>query len=135
MRPVEGESAFAGEAIGEFVDQIGGRVDDGAAGVADDVHVIVVGRAVGRRAVTEVGVPHQADLLEQFEVSVDRRDVDSGDCIADLLRRRMPQPAYRVENLLALRGHAQPARAQRRGEVDRPSARSGRGIRHHVHGR
>ena len=56
---------------------VGLGVDDRAAGVADHVDVVVLGRPVGRRAVPEVGVPHQAELLEQLERAVDGGDVDA----------------------------------------------------------
>ena len=57
---------------------------------ADQVEVLVVGhRVVGRRAVAEVGVADQAELLEHLERAVDRRDVDRRGVL------RGPRPAPR----------------------------------------
>ena len=77
--------------------------------VADDVDVLVLGRAVGRRAVAEVGVPDEAELLEQLERAVDGGDVDAGHRLADLLRRGVAELAHGGQHLLALRRDAQPA--------------------------
>jgi len=57
---------------------------------ADDVEMLPAGgRVVRRAAVTQVGVPHQAELLEELQVAVDRREVD---------RRR--RPAYLRQDVL-----------------------------------
>jgi hypothetical protein len=80
--------------------------------VADNVDVLVVGRTECRRAVAEVGVPDQADLLEHFEGAVDGGDLDAGHFVADLLRRGVSETAHRRQHLLALRRHAQAARVQ-----------------------
>ena len=58
----------------------------------------------------DVGVRHQADLLEHLEVAVDRRQVHPGRGALhlgeDLLRRPVPQPLDGLEDKLALRRDA-----------------------------
>ena len=64
VRAVEGEAALVVQPAFELVGQRGRRVDDRPAVVADDVDVVVLGRAVGRSAVVEVGVAHHAEFFE-----------------------------------------------------------------------
>ena len=66
---------------------------------------------------TQMGVPDQAQFFEQLQRAVDRRRVDGGNRVADLLRRGVAEGAHRGEHLLALGGDAQPAGAQFGGEV------------------
>ena len=61
--------------LGQLVHQLGGDLGDRAAAVADQVHVLVLLLGVGRRAVPEVRVPHQADPLQQVQRAVDGGDV------------------------------------------------------------
>jgi hypothetical protein len=84
--------------------------------MADDMDVIVLGRAETRGAVTEVCVPDQSDLLQDFEIAVDRSDVHSRNRLTDLLRRRMSKPAYRGQHLVSLRGDPQASGPQPRCE-------------------
>lgn len=97
--------------------QAGWGVDHAAAVVADDVDVLVLGGAVARSAVAEVGVGDQAEALEQLYGAVDRGHVHIGEAGRDLLRGGVTQRAHGIEHALALRGHAQPARPQRVGQV------------------
>ena len=80
--------------------------------VADDVHVVVVGRAVGRRAVAEVRVLDQPDLLEHVEGAVDGGEVDAVDGLRQFVRGAVAQPPHGGVDLLALRCHPQTAAAQ-----------------------
>ena len=77
MRTVEAEIVFCEQRRRQLVDHCRLGVDDRAAGVTHDVHVLVLDRTVGRRAVPEVGVPDEAEFLEHLEVAVDRGDVDA----------------------------------------------------------
>lgn len=117
VRSVEDEPALVPQPVGERVDQIRRRVDDGSARVAHDVDVVVASRSVSRGPVPEMSVLDQADLLQQLEGAVDGRDVDVRDRLADLFRRGMAEPANGAEYLLTLGSHAQPSRPQCGGEV------------------
>ena len=109
MRAIEPEPALGQQPTFQLVGQRGRGVDDGSAVVADDVHVVVLGRTVRGCTVIEVGVPDHPDLLEQFEGAVHGRQVDLGDGVGDLLRGRVPERADGAEHAFALRRHAQPA--------------------------
>ena len=94
---------------------------------ADQVEVLVVAdRVVRRRAVAEVGVPHQAELLEHLEGAVDGGDVDRRGLLADLgehlVRRRVAERVDGVEDQLALRGQAVALLAQLLAPVGASSA-------------
>ena len=97
------------------------RVDvdlvDRAAVMTDQVDVLVLGRRVRRRAVPEMGVLHDAELLQQVQRAVDRGDVHRGRRLlhprTDGFRRRVAELDDRVEHQLALRGHAQATAVQR----------------------
>jgi 4-amino-4-deoxychorismate lyase len=114
---VEDESLLALQAQGQGVGQVLRSVDHAAAGVADHVHVVVVGRPERRGAVAQMGMAHQPDLLEQLEGAIDRGEVDIGHGRTDLLRRRMPESADGLEHLVPLRRHAQAAGPQPGSEV------------------
>ena len=98
----------------------GGDLGDGAAAVADQVHVLVLVHRVVRRAVPEVGVAHQPQPFEQVQAAVDRGDVHRRGLAlhlrADLLGGRVAEGADGVEHELALRCHPQPAFVQRAAE-------------------
>lgn len=117
MRPVEGEAALVAQPALELVGQRGRRVDDRAAVVAHDVHMVVLGGPVSRCTVVKVGVPHEPEFLEQFERAVHGRQVDLGRRIGDLLRGGMPHRAHGDEHPLALRGDPQSAGVQSFGQV------------------
>ena len=63
-------------------------------------------------------MPDETEFLEQIEGAVDRRQVDNGHGVGDLLRRRMAQISNRREDQFALWRDAQAARVQRSPEVD-----------------
>ena len=73
------------------------------------MHVLVY-RVIRRSAVTYVGVRHETHGFEDFQRSVDRREVHPGRGVLDLrenlLRGSMSQILDRLENQLALRGDA-----------------------------
>jgi 4-amino-4-deoxychorismate lyase len=117
MGPVEDEALLLEQPALQRGHQIGRRVDDGLACVADDVDVFVLRRTVGRGAVIEVRVPDDAEFLEQFEGAVDGGEVDVGHGVVDLFRRRVVEVAHRGQDLLTLGGHPQPALAQARRQV------------------
>ena len=108
---------------------------------ADDVQVRVLGGVVDRRALAQVGVPHQAEPLEQLEVAVDGRGVRRGRAGGRPPRaagRRSPRgwraPARRPRPAPARAGRQpQPAGAQPLGErcaVVGPVIRRGVLVRH-----
>lgn len=70
------------------------------------MHVLVY-RVIRRSAVTYVGVRHETHGFEDFQRSVDRREVHTGRGVLDLrenlLRGSMSQILDRLENQLALR--------------------------------
>ena len=110
---------------------VGGDLGHPPAGVAHQVHVLVLLRGVGGRAVPEVGVADQADPLEQVERAVDRGDVHRR-CRglhvgADPLRGGVPERAHGVEHQLPLRGHPEPALVQRAAQRHRSGPRARRG--------
>src|SRR5579875_2634271 len=55
---VQPETALVAQPALELVGKPGRRLHHRAAVVADDVHVIVLGRPEGRGAVVEMGMPH-----------------------------------------------------------------------------
>jgi 4-amino-4-deoxychorismate lyase len=133
VRAVELESAFVVQLFGQGVDELGVGVVDAAAGVADDVHVLVLGRPVRRGPMTEVGVPDEPDLLQQLQRPVDGGDVDAVHALADALRGGVAEGAHRGQHLLALRGQPQAAGPQLVGEVGGGPRRRRRGVVVGVH--
>jgi hypothetical protein len=115
--PVEQEPAFLPQLSLEFVGHPGGGVDDRAAVMAHDVDVIVLGRAVGRRAVVEVGVPHQTELLEQLQGAVHGGQVDLGRGVRDLFGCGVTHRTHGAEHAFALRGDPQATGVQGLGQV------------------
>src|SRR3569833_1260357 len=100
-----------------------GRADL-AAGLADDVQVGMLRGVVDRRTLPQVGVPHQAEPLEQLEGAVDRGGARRGAVRAglvaqprvDLLRGAVLQRGDRGQHPLALAGQPQPAGPQLRSQ-------------------
>src|SRR4051812_37719362 len=92
--------------------------------------IVVACDGVRRRAVTEMGVLDQSELLEQFERPVNGRDVHSGgsatNCPRDVLRRAVPEFADSLEDHLPLR--RQPIAAG--AELRLPVVRCGRAASH-----
>ena len=77
-----------------------------------------IGPLVLRDAIVEVGVAHDTELFEHFERAVNRRDVDFrkhlDDLLIDLIGGDVAgHRSHRVEDELALRGHAQTALPER----------------------
>ncbi len=107
VRPVDREPAFVGQSSDQAVDQIVGCVDDATTSVADHVNVFIIRESKGRRAVAEMGVPEQAELLEQLNRAIDGGRVDIGDGGTDSFRRRVFEGAHRVQHLPALGSHSQ----------------------------
>src|SRR6266511_5499868 len=107
---VHREAALRSEPLHQVGDQPGGLLHHVTATAADKVQVFILGRVVRRGAVVKVGVPDQAELLEQLQGAVDRGDVDRRCGALHLggqpVRRRVAQPAHRVQHELALRGQA-----------------------------
>ena len=64
-----------------------------------------------------MGVPHQSQLLEQFEGAVDGGDVDPGHRVADLLRGRVAELSHGSKHVIALRRHTQPVGVQLYGQI------------------
>ena len=60
----------------------------------------------------------QAEFLEQLDRAVDGGQIDLGDGRTDLFRGGVLEAAHRIEHLLALRGHAQPALVQALSQID-----------------
>ena len=81
---IEPETPLVAQPAFEIVGEGGRGIDDSATVVAHHVDVIVLGRPEGGRPVVEVGVPHEPELLEQFEGAVDRGQIDLGDRVEDL---------------------------------------------------
>jgi hypothetical protein len=80
-------------------------------------------RVVGRRAVAEVGVGDQVELLQELEGAVDGRDVHPAggllDAGADLVGRPVAHRGHGLQHELALRGQPVAAGPQRRLESGR----------------
>ena len=96
--------------------------DDAVAIPADQVEVLVVGdRVVRRRAVAEVRVPDQAELLEDLERAVDGGDVDRRGLLAHprqhLVGGGVAEGVDRAQDQLALRGQPVALLPQRRPPV------------------
>ncbi len=94
------------------------KLDDRAAGAADQVHVLGVGgQVIAVRAVPEMGVGDQPDLLEQLQGPVNGGKVESDSRLLDLgvylLRGGVLEPGDCLEDELALRCHPVPAGPQR----------------------
>lgn len=95
VRRVQAEAQVGERATRHIGEQLGRRLVHPAAVVADEVDVAVLVLGVGRRPVPEMGVPDDAELLEQVQRPVHGRDVhrrcrrlDPG---AHLLGCRVPQ--------------------------------------------
>ena len=77
---------------------------------------VLVHRVIRRSAVTYVGVRHETHGFEDFQRSVDRREVHAGRGVLDLrenlLRGSMSQILDRLENQLALRCDATVSRSR-----------------------
>src|SRR4051794_12571051 len=102
-----------------------------AAVAADQVHVIVVTcDRVRRRAVTEVRVLDEPELLEELQRAVDGRDVHgrggTTNCARDLLRRAVTELPDSLEHELSLGRRAVAAGTKRR----LPVVRGGRAASH-----
>ena len=108
-----------------FLDQLPHRIhfgrldrEDGAAGVAHEVLALPgVGRRVETRAVAEMAVTHQSDLLQGLEVAIDRGQIRAGqtsrEAVGDLLSRdRRVGRVQRLEHEAPGRGDPQALRAQ-----------------------
>ena len=83
----------------------------------DQVDVLGLRRGmVGRRTVAEVGMLDEADLLEQLQRAVHRRDVHAGRPLHDpgmhILRRRVAEVGDGFEDQLTLGGQPETTRAQ-----------------------
>ena len=112
------ETVFFVESGNQRRDRVGGYLGDAAAFRADQVHVLGFGgQVVAGRAVTEVGVRHQAELLEQFECPVDGGNVHAAGGLLhvspDLLGRGVLQLGDCREDQLALGRDAVAAGSQR----------------------
>ena len=127
MRPIEQESLLPAQSFGQIVGQRMRGVDHPSAGVAHHVDVVVVRGPKRRWAVAQMGMPNQADALEQFERPVNGSDVYARNSLADLLRCGMTELAHRRENVVTLRGHPHATRTQAHGQIGVVS--------HRVHGR
>ncbi len=87
--------------------RLGRDLGDPPALSADQVHVLgLFGQVIPGRSVPEVGVGHQAELLEQFERAVHGGNVHAAggllDVGPDFLGRGVLQPGDRREDQLAL---------------------------------
>jgi len=117
VRAIHREITLGQQTSRERVDEVRGHVHHSPAEMTDHVDVLIVGGPERRRAMTQVGVAHEAEVLEQLQRAIHGGDVDVRHGIADLLGGRMAQRANRVEDLLALVGHAQAARPQPLGQL------------------
>ncbi len=98
-------------------DGVGADFADLSAVPADQVHVVgAAGQVVGGRAVMQVRVRDQPQVVQEFECPVDGRDVDAPggllDARRDLLRRSVVELGDRLEDELTLRRHPVAARSQ-----------------------
>ncbi len=126
-----GDVGVEAEAVVEAGDEVVGdarrRLLDRPALTADDVDVGgVAGEVVARDAVVDVGVAHEAELLERLERPVDRREGHRRPAalrhhVDDLLRRRMAERLDRVEDLLALWREPPAGGAEPGAEITHPS--------------
>ena len=130
VRAIQHEAVLAGQTLLELVDEIGRRIEHRAAGVAHHVDVVVLGRPVRGCAVTQVGMAHEAELLEELERAIDGREIDFRDGLTDLFRCRVAEFANRPEHAVTLSGHAHATRAQLGREIRRGL---GVGVGVHVH--
>lgn len=129
MTAVEHETMLGEDPLGHRGKQIGRCLDHLSTPVANQMHMFVVTRRIGRRAVTEMRVVDQTQLLQQVQRPVHGGDVDGWrdplDALADLLGGGMPKLTHGVEDQLALRRHAQSLgvqRAPQRGPLPRGRA-------------
>lgn len=117
MRGIDGEVPLEGQSLDQIVGEALERRDDLAAAVADDMDVPVVRGAVRGSPVIEVGVGHDAQVLEKLQGAVDGSQVDVGSGSGDLLGRAVAQRAHRGQHLGALLRPAQAPLAQEPGQV------------------
>ena len=111
MTNVGNKALIPFELVDEGRDGLGRDLVHGAAVSADQMHVLRRGRGVVRGcAMAEVGVLDEAELFEELERPIDRRDVDRGRPLLDpgegFFRSGMPELGHRVEHELALRRDA-----------------------------
>jgi len=116
---VDGEPVLGRDAAHGRLDELDRDLFDAAALAADEVEMVgVVSRVVGRRAVAQVRVRHQAELLEELEGPVDGGDVHPARGTANprgnLVRRGVPERRHGLEDQLPLRGEAVSAGAKLR---------------------
>ena len=103
------EPAFRPQSLGHLSQDLGRHLLDPITASADEVYVCPLARRViGRRAVPEVGVVDQAELLEQLEGPVDGRNVDAAGHLAnlgdDVLGGGVPELRDSLQDELALGG-------------------------------
>ncbi len=91
-----------------------------------------LGWVVGGRAMIEVGVRDESELLQQFERAIDRRHVDASGTFPhpgrDVLWSGMAKLGHGLEDELALRGQSITLRAQSLLELHRVSLGSGTSV-------
>src|SRR3954465_8974405 len=114
---VDGEPVLGRDPAHRTLDDLCRHLLDASALPADEVEVVrVVGGVVGRRAVAEMGVGDEAELLEQLERAIDGRDVDAAGGAAyplgDLVGGGVAERGDGLEDELALRGEPVAARAE-----------------------
>ncbi len=116
MAGIQDKPEPVSQPLGEIAELLRGNLEDLAASVAHQVHVLMRLGGVARRTVPEVGVSDQFEALQQVERAVDGGDVDcrcdSLDVFANPLRGGVLQLPHRVEHELALRGHPHPPLVQ-----------------------
>jgi len=117
MPEVDQERVLPLERRGERVEQFRGDLADVTAVAADEVYVLLLADGVIRgRAVGQVRVGHQAELLEELQRAVNGGDVDTGGGLrhleVHLVGRGVAKVVHRLEHQLALRGEAETARAE-----------------------
>jgi len=132
---VQHEPGVGKEVAGDVPEEVRVLLDDGVAATADQVNVpFSIRRVVRRRAVGEMGVRDEPEVLEQLKSAVNRGQVDSttgpsgltvpaGQRRVDPLRRRMPEAADGVEDELTLRGEPETSGAERLDELRRRRVR------------
>lgn len=111
----------------EFLSHLERRLGNGTTLTAYDMDVgRVRGEVIARDTVVDVGVAHEAQLLERLERAIDGRERHGGfsrlgDKVDDLLGRRVTEALDRVEHLLALRREPPSGGSQTRAEITHPT--------------
>ncbi len=78
MTRIDGEpEPLSGRPV-ESSEKILWHIDDRSARLADEVAVRVTSEVVRRRTVTEMRMDDDAELLQLFKISIDRRDMHVG---------------------------------------------------------